>query len=74
MTNGAILRLALVLLAIVIERRDDFDHFRVDYIERRLAYGSSRRRVIDRLVQVLLGTSTRPDGSQQNESNENYSL
>ena len=72
--DRAILRLALVLLAIVVERRDRFDDLRIDYIKRRLARRGRRRRTIDRFVQVLLGAFACVEACQQNEGSRNYSL
>lgn len=73
-TDRAVLRLALVFLAIVIKRRGDFDQLRLNYVERRLTDRRWRRRILDRFVQVLLGASTSPESSQQDEGCGNYSF
>jgi hypothetical protein len=72
--GGAVLRLGLVLFAIVIEGRDDFDHLRLHDVEWRLAHGSGRRRAVDGRIQVLLGASTRANADEQDERCSRYSL
>lgn len=72
--DGAILRFTLVLLAIVIERRDYFDQLRIHDVEWRLGDGSGGRRAFNRLVQVLLGASTRAKTGEHDERYRNYSF
>lgn len=65
-TGSAILCFCSVLFAIVIERRDHLDDFRVNNIERRLAHRGGRcSRALRRLVEVLLCALTSPDTCSQ---------
>ena len=72
--GGAVLRFGLVLFAIVIERRENFDHLRIHDIEWCLAYRGRGRWVLNRSVQVLLRASTCTKAGEQDERRNNYSL
>ena len=72
--GGAVLRFGLVLFAIVIERRENFDHLRIHDFERGLVHRDRGWWVLNRSVQVLLRASTCTKAGEQNERRNNYSL
>lgn len=76
MASPAVLSLGLVLFAIVIEGRDEFDDLRIHDVKGRLAYRrGGRSRAFNRLVRILLGAAAGPEADEQNESqHHNYSL
>jgi len=64
----AVLRFGFVLFAVVIERRNNFDHLRVHYVKRRLAYRRrGRGSAFGRLVQILLRAPASPQAGKQSE-------
>lgn len=69
--SRAVLSLRFVLLAIVIEGRDDLDHLRVYDVERQLA-GRRRSSAVNRLVKALHVAAASPQAKQDSSRYRDY--